>query len=156
MPADGLTNPDRREASGTSAILDFFLVKLYGWEYFEGLRKNNILTHQSCDQANLLASGERLIDLCDHQVTAPAHAHGMPVLATRVGTFPAQVRDGVDGVLADPGDVGSLIAGLRRLADPGELARLEDGIPEVDLRTPWRAYVAALTGAALPAVGSSR
>ena len=31
------------KASGTSAILDFFLVKLYGWEYFESLLKNNIL-----------------------------------------------------------------------------------------------------------------
>src|SRR5712691_6531210 len=82
-----LTNPKYKDklvqghikASGTSAILDFFLVKLYGWEYFEGLRKNNILTHQSCDQANLLASGERLVDLCDNQMTAPAQEQGMSI-----------------------------------------------------------------------------
>ena len=67
------------KASGTSAIVDFFLVKLYGWEYFEALRKNNILTHQSCDQANLLASGERLVSLCDHQSTAPAQSQGLPL-----------------------------------------------------------------------------
>lgn len=67
------------KASGTSAIVDFFLVKLYGWEYFEALRSNNVLTHQSCDQANLLASGERLVLLCDHQITAPAQAQGMPI-----------------------------------------------------------------------------
>lgn len=67
------------KASGTSAILDFFLVKMYGWEYLETLRKHNVLTHQSCDQANLLASGERLVLLCDHQVTAPAQAQGLPI-----------------------------------------------------------------------------
>lgn len=67
------------KASGTSAIVDFFLVKLYGWEYFEALRKNNILTHQSCDQATLIASGERLVSLCDHQSTAPAQAQGLPL-----------------------------------------------------------------------------
>ena len=86
------------KASGTSAILDFFLVKLYGWGYFEGLRKNNILTHQSCDQANLLASGERLIDLCDHQVTAPAQAQGMPIATV----FPE------DGVLVQVGPIALL------------------------------------------------
>jgi iron(III) transport system substrate-binding protein len=86
------------KASGTSAILDFFLVKLYGWEYFEGLRKNNILTHQSCDQANLLASGERLIDLCDHQVTAPAQAQGMPIATV----FPE------DGVFVQVGPIALL------------------------------------------------
>ena len=81
-----------------------------------------------------------------------AHAHGMPVLATRVGTFPAQVRDGVDGVLVDPGDADALAAGLRRLADPAELARLEGGVPGVDLTTPWLRYVEALTGRPAPAV----
>ena len=86
------------KASGTSAILDFFLVKLYGWEYFEGLRQNNVLTHQSCDQANLLASGERLIDLCDHQVTAPAQAQGLPIETV----FPA------DGVFGQVGPVALL------------------------------------------------
>jgi glycosyltransferase involved in cell wall biosynthesis len=85
-----------------------------------------------------------------------AHAHGMPVLATRVGTFPGQVRDGADGALVDPGDAAALVAGLRRLADPAELARLEEGVPDVDLRGPWASYVAALTGAGLPVVGSSR
>jgi iron(III) transport system substrate-binding protein len=86
------------KASGTSAILDFFLVKLYGWEYFESLRKNNILTHQSCDQANLLASGERLVDLCDNQVTAPAQEQGMPIATV----FPE------DGVFVQVGPIALL------------------------------------------------
>jgi iron(III) transport system substrate-binding protein len=101
-----LTNPKYKDklvqghikASGTSAIVDFFLVQLYGWEYFEALRKNNILTHQSCDQANLLASGERLIDLCDNQLTAPAQAQGMPIETV----FPE------DGVFAQVGPVAVL------------------------------------------------
>jgi glycosyltransferase involved in cell wall biosynthesis len=78
-----------------------------------------------------------------------AYAYGLPVLATRVGTFPAQVTDGVDGVLVDADDRAALVAGLRRLADPTELAQLEDGVPDVDLVAPWRVYAAALTGAGL-------
>ncbi len=101
-----LTNPKYKDklvqghikASGTSAILDFFLVKLYGWEYFESLRKNNILTHQSCDQANLLASGERLVDLCDNQMTAPAREQGMPIATV----FPE------DGVFVQVGPIALL------------------------------------------------
>jgi glycosyltransferase involved in cell wall biosynthesis len=86
-----------------------------------------------------------------------ARAYGMPVLATRVGTFPDQVTDGRDGVLVEAGDAGALAAGLRRLLDLGELERLEDGVPEADLRGPWVAYTRALVaagGSALsPAVG---
>ncbi len=67
------------KASGTSAIVDYFLVKQYGWEYFEALRKNNIMTQQSCDQANMIASGERVIGMCDHQITLPAQAQGLPL-----------------------------------------------------------------------------
>jgi glycosyltransferase involved in cell wall biosynthesis len=75
-----------------------------------------------------------------------AHAHGLPVLATRVGTFGTDVRDGVDGLLVEPGDVEALAAGLRRLTEPGTLDGLRDGLPVVDLKTPWVSYVAALTG----------
>ncbi len=73
------------------------------------------------------------------------HAHGLPVLATRVGTFADDVRDGVDGVLVEPGDVEALAAGLRRLTEPGVLAGLRSGLPALDLRTPWAEYVRALT-----------
>jgi glycosyltransferase involved in cell wall biosynthesis len=74
-----------------------------------------------------------------------AHAYGLPVLATRVGSFPEQVRDGSDGLLVPPGDVDALVAALRRLTDPGTLAGLRAGVPPVDLDTPWRDYLAALT-----------
>lgn len=76
-----------------------------------------------------------------------AHAHGLPVLATRVGTFPHQVADGVDGVLVEPGSVAALAAGLRRLIEPGAVDALRAAVPAVDLDGPWDAYVTALTGA---------
>jgi glycosyltransferase involved in cell wall biosynthesis len=75
------------------------------------------------------------------------HAHGLPVLATAVGTFPAQVRDGVDGLLVPPDDAGALAGALRRLREPGVLDQLRRGVPDIDTHAPWREYVAALTGA---------
>jgi glycosyltransferase involved in cell wall biosynthesis len=77
-----------------------------------------------------------------------AHAHGLPVLASRVGTFGEQVRDGVDGLLVPPGDVPALAVALHRLAAPGQVEALRAGVPEVDLAGPWREYVAALTAPA--------
>jgi glycosyltransferase involved in cell wall biosynthesis len=74
-----------------------------------------------------------------------AHAHGLPVLATAVGTFPSDLRHEVDGWLVEPGDAGSLEAGLRALASPGIVAGLAAGIRPVDLTGPWAAYVSVLT-----------
>ena len=79
-------------------------------------------------------------------------AHGLPVLATRVGTFPGEVREGVNGMLAEPGSVDSLVAALRRLTEPGVVTGLASGVRAPDLSSPWTVYVAALVGAgALPA-----
>jgi glycosyltransferase involved in cell wall biosynthesis len=75
-----------------------------------------------------------------------AHAHGLPVLATRVGTFGAEVRDGVDGLLVPAGDVDALAGALRRLAAPGELDRLRAAVPAPPVQERWDAYLAALTG----------
>jgi glycosyltransferase involved in cell wall biosynthesis len=75
------------------------------------------------------------------------HAHGLPVLATTAGTFAADVTDGVDGLLVPPDDAAALAGALRRLREPGALERLRRGVPDVDVRAPWQAYVAALTGA---------
>ncbi|GAB6900997.1 glycosyltransferase family 4 protein [Kineosporia succinea] len=74
------------------------------------------------------------------------HAHGLPVLATSVGTFGDDVHDGVDGLLVPPGDVPALVSALKQLAAPGELDRLRAGLPDIDLTGPWDRYVAALTG----------
>jgi glycosyltransferase involved in cell wall biosynthesis len=75
------------------------------------------------------------------------HAHGLPVLATTAGTFAADVTDGVDGLLVPPDDAAALAGALRTLREPGALERLRHGVPDVDVRAPWQAYVAALTGA---------
>lgn len=74
-----------------------------------------------------------------------AHAHGLPVLATAVGTFPGEVRDGVDGLLVPPDDVPALAAALTRLAAPGTIAALRAGLPEVDVAGPWAEYVKVVT-----------
>ncbi|HEX8694934.1 MAG TPA: glycosyltransferase family 4 protein [Longimicrobium sp.] len=48
-----------------------------------------------------------------------AAAAGLPVVATRINAVPEIVRDGVDGVLVDPGDVDALAAALGSLVtDP--------------------------------------
>ncbi len=73
-----------------------------------------------------------------------ARRHGLPVLATSVGTFPAQVRDGVDGLLVPPSDRAALVAALHRLAEPGVVDALAAEVREPDLTGPWANYVGAL------------
>jgi D-inositol-3-phosphate glycosyltransferase len=55
-----------------------------------------------------------------------AMAFGVPALATRVGGLPEVVEDGVTGWLCEPNDLGSMIAGLKRVAtaDKATLAAL--------------------------------
>jgi glycosyltransferase involved in cell wall biosynthesis len=77
-----------------------------------------------------------------------AQAYGLPVLATRVGTFGDQIRDGLDGLLVPPDDVDALVAALRRLREPGVLAELRAGVPELDTVGPWESYVKTLLGGA--------
>ena len=83
------------------------------------------------------------------------HAYRLPVLASRVGTFAEQVRDGVDGLLVPPDDVPALVAALRRVCAAGELDRLRAGVPVVDLHGPWQRYVATLVALAGPPPGAA-
>ncbi|GAA2285159.1 glycosyltransferase [Actinomadura luteofluorescens] len=76
-----------------------------------------------------------------------AHEHGLPVIATDVGGFAGQIRDGVDGLICQPDDVASLAAALRRFYEPGEPERLRSGVRPVDHGPVWAAYLDALTGA---------
>jgi glycosyltransferase involved in cell wall biosynthesis len=58
-------------------------------------------------------------------VLLDALARGLPVVATRVGGIPEVVRDGSEGLLADPGDDVALSTALLRLRnDPGLAGRL--------------------------------
>ena len=70
--------------------------------------------------------------------------HGLAVLASDVGTFGRQVRDGVDGLLVPPDDEDALSAALHRLAEPGYAARLRSGVRAPDLTGPWATYVGAI------------
>ncbi|MGA8048510.1 MAG: glycosyltransferase, partial [Dermatophilaceae bacterium] len=84
-----------------------------------------------------------------------AHHHGLPVLATDVGTLAAQVRDGVDGLVVPAQDRAALVDALRSLADRPTVERLRAGITAPDLSGPWARYLAAIeTIAAVQAVGA--
>jgi glycosyltransferase involved in cell wall biosynthesis len=99
----------------------------------------------------ILLAGHDVLALPYRHATASqnvflGHAHGLPVLATRVGTFSDEVRDGVDGLLVPADDVPALAAALRRLSEPGVLEALRDGLPELDVAGPWAGYLKELTG----------
>ncbi len=81
-----------------------------------------------------------------------ARLHGLPVLATSVGTFPEQVRDGVDGLLVPPSDREALVAALRRLAEPGVAEQLRAAVRPPDLSGPWANYVGGLEALAAASV----
>lgn len=55
------------------------------------------------------------------QVVVEGMAAGLPVVAARAGGPAEVVRDGVDGLLYPPGDVGGLAGALRRLASDDQL-----------------------------------
>ncbi len=74
--------------------------------------------------------------------------HGVPVIATRVGTMAEQVHDGVDGLLCDPEDVDGLAAAINRAYQPGVLQQLRRGIGPAAGDESWDAYVAAVLGLA--------
>lgn len=84
-----------------------------------------------------------------------AQSHGLAVLASDVGTFGRQVRDGVEGLLVPPGDEAATAEALRRLADPAEVARLRGGVTAPDLSGPWARYVGTLEAVAAGGVPAS-
>jgi glycosyltransferase involved in cell wall biosynthesis len=71
-----------------------------------------------------------------------AHEHGVPVIATRAGALADHVRDGVDGLLCEPGDVESLTDALRRFYEDPE--RLRAGVRPVNPDPQWKVYLEEL------------
>lgn len=108
--------------------------------------------------APMLASHD-VLALTYRSATASQNAllgqrHGLPVLASEVGTFGVQVRDGVDGLLVPPGDEEALVAALRRLADPVYAAKLRSAVRPPDLSGSWATYVGTLEALASPESGA--
>lgn len=108
--------------------------------------------------APMLASHD-VLALTYRSATASQNAllgqrHGLPVLASEVGTFGVQVRDGVDGLLVPPGDEEALVAALRRLADPAYAAQLRSAVRPPDLSGSWATYVGTLEALASPESGA--
>lgn len=81
-----------------------------------------------------------------------AHTMRRPVVATRVGDIPAVVRDGVSGVLVEPGDDAALVRALVRLLTDPDLAKAmgEAGAGDLAAEASWD-EVAARVRPGLPA-----
>ncbi|MDA2805487.1 glycosyltransferase family 4 protein [Nocardiopsis suaedae] len=75
-----------------------------------------------------------------------AHERGLPVVATRAGAMADQVRDGVDGLLCEPGDADDLARALAAFAAPGKAEALRRGVRPADAEALWKAYTRELTG----------
>jgi glycosyltransferase involved in cell wall biosynthesis len=89
-----------------------------------------VLSHVEASQSGLVAA---------------AHGAGLPVVATPVGALPEQIRDGVDGLLADAPTAAALEHALGRLArDPELFATLADGAFARSEARSMRAFIAAV------------
>lgn len=78
------------------------------------------------------------------QNVALSFSHGLPVIVTRTGTLPDQVRDGADGLVCEPDDAGSLTEAIKRFYD--DPVRYRRAVRPVDARPQWDAYLTALVG----------
>jgi D-inositol-3-phosphate glycosyltransferase len=78
-------------------------------------------------------------------VAALALGHGRPVVATSVGGLPAAIEHGVDGLLAQAGDVAALASAIERVA--AERERLTAGARRTRGRRSFDRYAAILESA---------
>jgi len=69
---------------------------------------------------------------------------GVPVIATRAGHLADDIRDSVDGVIAQPSDVSSLTKALEQFYQPGTPERMRSEVRTVDPAPYWRRYLGAL------------
>ncbi len=76
-------------------------------------------------------------------VESIAYNFNLPVIATRVGNFPDTVQDGINGYLAEPGDVNSMAeAMLRAIENP--IPR--ENVGQTAAQMSWERYVKTILG----------
>jgi glycosyltransferase involved in cell wall biosynthesis len=73
-----------------------------------------------------------------------AFSYGVPVIATTAGALAEAVRDGVDGLTCEPGDVDDLARALTAISVPETAAWLRSGVRAVDPEPYWAAYLRVL------------
>lgn len=111
------------------------------------------------DQVGALLAGADALVLPYRSATSSqnawlAFAHGVPVIATRTGSFAEQVTDGADGLLCEPGDVADLARALTRLCEPGVSERLRARVSPADGRSLWDSYLSQLLELAATVMGT--
>ncbi|HLS32262.1 MAG TPA: glycosyltransferase, partial [Brevibacterium sp.] len=78
-------------------------------------------------------------------VALESMASGVPVVAARAGGLPFAVRDGVGGLLHEPGSVEDLTAKVSRVLEDSELrGRLSEGGRQETEKHDWRAATRSL------------
>ncbi len=76
---------------------------------------------------------------------------GVPVIATQAGHLADDIRDGVDGPVAEPDNVDSFASVIERFYQPGVPELMRSNVKPVDPAPYWNTYLTAL----LPGVGHS-
>ena len=107
------------------------------------------------DQIPALFAGTDALVLPYRSATSSQNAwlafeFGVPVVVTRAGTLADAVRDGVDGVVCEPGDEDDLLRALVRVSAPGESDRLRSAVRAADPGGYWDAYLQALLNLGAP------
>ncbi len=75
---------------------------------------------------------------------------GVPVIASRAGHLADGIRDGVDGLVVEPGDEDDLADALHRFYQPGVPERMRTAVKPVDPEPYWDRYLTVLVDAARP------
>lgn len=78
------------------------------------------------------------------QLPRIAFAAGLPVVATDVGDFGRQIRDGIDGLIVQPADPHELATALDAVVRDGRLDAMRREVRPPDADAEWRTYLDAI------------
>jgi glycosyltransferase involved in cell wall biosynthesis len=84
------------------------------------------------------ATGSQGVDL--------AFRFGVPVIATRAGSLPDKITEGVDGIVVEPDDVSALAGALREFYVAGRPEELRGNVRSTDATDDWQRYLHAVVG----------